>query len=364
MDFVDLLQNISLSQFTTLGLGGNASYLAICKSEDDVVSALKFAKEKQIPIWVMGGGSNTIVSDAGFEGLVIKIEILGIEQSTTNDVTKIQWKVGAGIVWDDFVKQTIEEACVGIESLSGIPGTIGASPIQNIGAYGQEVSETIKGVRVINSNLEILNINSEDCKFKYRDSRFKSGDWKNLIITQVTFELSTSNPLNLKYPEVRRHWDSKKQLFGDFSKFDRRERISTIVEYRELILRLRKSKSMVLDPLDPNSKSVGSFFTNPVLSSDEFVQFQNNLKSLGLDLPNVFPEASGGYKVSAAWLIEQSGFQKGYTKHGVGISSAHCLSLININGKTKDLLNLSEEIKQGVFKKFKINLIQEPVYLQ
>jgi UDP-N-acetylmuramate dehydrogenase len=319
--------------------------------------ALEFAQTHGLPYWIMGGGSNTIVSDGGYPGLVLRMEIEEIESiSSTSDF--MTWTIGAGVNWDDFVLKSLKDGLVGVECLSGIPGTVGASPIQNIGAYGQEVSDTIESIQIITPNFQSLTVSAEECNFQYRNSRFKSGDWDRYIITHVTFKLSKKKDLTLKYPEVQRHWEED-QLTNLITE----NRIKKLLTFREFIIQLRKSKSMVMDETDQNSKSVGSFFTNPFLSEEEKNEFLICTQKLELTPPTLYFDQKNSYKISAAWLIENAGFKKGFRKNGIGISSAHSLALININGTTKDLLDFAEEIRSTVFKQFKINLSKEPVLL-
>ncbi|MDZ4725238.1 MAG: UDP-N-acetylmuramate dehydrogenase [Leptospira sp.] len=355
---VEILYDIPLAPFTTLNLGGKAAYLARCHNEQEVLESLQFAKLKGLPVWILGGGSNTIVSDSGFKGIVIKIEIMGMENLTKENSDVSTMSIGAGVNWDTFVLKSIEEGLAGIECLSGIPGTIGASPIQNIGAYGQEVANSIESVRMITPDFELVEVKAIDCHFSYRNSKFKSGEWKNHIITSVKFNLSKTKSPCTNYPEVNKNWQSLALLVG--RKFDR---LTEFLEFRNLILSLRKSKSMVLDKEDPNSKSVGSFFTNPLLSQEETKIFLNRVIELGLEKPSLYPDSDNKNKVSAAWLIEKSGIEKGLKYKGVGISSAHCLALVNHNGTSSELLELSDLVRLKVFEKFQINLIREPVFL-
>lgn len=354
MEFVEILKDIPLAPYTTLKLGGCASYFVICRSELEILEALRFAKERNIPHWILGGGSNTIVSDQGYLGLVIKIEIKGIEcLSETESEMVVQ--VGAGEIWDSFVTYSLEQGLSGLECLSGIPGCVGASPIQNIGAYGQDVSETIDQVRFVNQFESLVEVTNSECNFSYRNSRFKSGDWNKNVVTRVTFRLSKKTPVQIKYPEVEKQW---KMVATKES-----SRTEELFALRKLILGLRKTKSMVLDESDPNTKSVGSFFTNPILSSELTDAFLSRVSQLGLTPPQIYIENEETFKIPAAWLIESAGFHKGMNRNGVGISSAHSLALINIKGRTQDLLNLADEIKSSVLKQFNIKLSMEPVIL-
>ncbi len=359
MELVKIERDILLSPFTTLKLGGKADFFARCHSEDDIFEALAYGKKNNLPAWILGTGSNTIFGDFGFRGIVLKIELNHIEKLESNNENFSLWRVGAGVSWDEFVKTSLDHGCVGIECLSGIPGTVGASPIQNIGAYGQEVSESIQSVRVILENLDLVTIDARDCGFRYRDSRFKSGSLKKSIITEVIYALSNKNPITLKYPEVEKKWK------GHASKMKTAEnRKETLIHFREMILGLRRAKSMVLDDTDLNSRSVGSFFMNPLLSLTKKEEFLSLTRKLGLIPPKIYLDQNELFKVSAAWLIENSGFKKGMRFKGVGLSSAHCLALINVNGTSQELIDFSEVIRKEVFSRFAINLEKEPVFAQ
>ncbi len=354
MEIVEILSDIILAPFTTLKLGGKASFFGVCENTQDLIFGLSFASEKKIPYWILGGGSNTIVSDTGFSGIVLKNQIKSVTVLSETE-SAITIEVGAGENWDSFVLDCVNKGYSGIECLSGIPGSVGASPLQNIGAYGQEISETVISVAMLDPSCQSIKVKNEDCRFSYRNSRFKSGDWQNNIVTHVTFSLSKISPPRIKYPEVERKWHSHKSKTNS--------RIEELCSLRNLILNLRKSKSMLLDDADSNSRSVGSFFMNPILSESEKTKFENKIVQHSLVMPTFYPEGLDRYKVSAAWLIENSGFYKGYTRNGVGISTAHSLALININGTTQALLELADEIKTAVQEKFQVSLIREPVYL-
>lgn len=232
------------------------AYFTRISSREVLLEALEFAKSKGFPYFILGGGSNTIVSDSGFSGLVIKIESSKIEiLSEDSDSGLVTISVEAGVVWDEFVKFSITHGFSGIECLSGIPGTVGATPIQNVGAYGQEVAETILSLTAIHPNGEIKTFTKEECGFSYRNSRFKSGDLKEWIIISVTFQLSTKSPIQIKYAELQKAWETKLSILSGQPK----TRIYELQELRETVLSLRRKKSMVIDPNDPDSVSAGSF---------------------------------------------------------------------------------------------------------
>jgi UDP-N-acetylmuramate dehydrogenase len=344
---INISENISLSKFTSIKLGGKAKFFCECKTEKDLIECLDYAKTNNLKIQILGGGSNTIFSDEGFDGLVIKIELKDI--SIHNDFKdNIIIKASAGEEWDNFVKYCIENKFTGVECLSGIPGSVGASPIQNVGAYGQEVKDTIIFVKAIDrETYKPTMFANEDCLFGYRTSRFKTIDKEKYIVTEVLFKLRKDGKPEIKYPELEKYLISKNNV--NFS----------LEDVRNAIIELRKKKAMVIDENEPDSVSCGSFFVNPVLPEKDFENMSIKIGMDKSDIPHYIIE--GSVKLSAAWLIEKSGFKKGYTKNGVGISSKHSLALVNKGGTAKDLLNLAEEVQTKVFDKYGIVLIKEPV---
>lgn len=342
-------KNISLSQFTTLHLGGRAKYFCSCSSVVELREVVQFAKGKHLRTHILGGGSNTIFADKGFDGLVVKIDLRGV--SFVDDGNDILVTAKSGEDWESFVKMCVEKGFAGIECLSGIPGSVGATPIQNVGAYGQEVKDTIETIKALERDTltekELLNA---DCGFSYRQSRFKFQDSGKYIVTDVTFRLNKNGRPTINYPEVKKIVEASVPIA---SLADGKESLEAV---RNIVLSLRKKKSMVIDANDPNSRSVGSFFMNPVVDSGQYSRISNQWKIFGdgTEVPSFLLE--GKIKIPAAWLIEKSGFKKGYAKNGVGISKNHPLALVNYNGTTKALLALAEEIRDGVEKMFGIRL--------
>lgn len=350
---LNLLKNIPLSEYTTIGLGGNAEYFFLCESEESLLNVLKYGKENNLKIQIISGGSNIIFPDKGYNGIVIKINIKGIKKEIIED--DVILKTGAGENWDEFVLYSINNELSGAECLSGIPGSAGATPVQNVGAYGQEVKDLIESVRVIDRlTFEFKNISGEECGFDYRNSRFKdiNRDKDRYIITEVTFRFNKYTEPEIKYPELKKLIESGGDYFNLKTKKDK------LIKIRDSVLELRRKKSMIADLSDPNSKSCGSFFTNPVLSEDGFKIFQSQTKRMKLTAP--YYTSSLNYKIPAAWLVEQSGFKKGYSADGAGISEHHSLAIINRGGKTSDVLHLAGEIQKAVFDKFGIQLETEP----
>lgn len=351
---LEIQHNEPIARHTTIGLGGPARFFAVANSEEQLLEALKFAEHERVPVFILGGGSNIIVPDAGFGGLMVKVGLRGIRVGTHGESTDVT--VGAGEEWDPFVRHCIGEGLAGIECLSGIPGLVGATPIQNVGAYGQEVKDTVVAVTAIDRRTrENVKFTNADCGFGYRQSRFKGYDADHFIIMDVTFRLRPNGRPDIRYPELKRRLDATVRLDG-------LENGRPVLEaVRESVLALRKAKSMVLDPSDPHTRSVGSFFMNPILTHEEFQYLQGRCGSLGIDgaIPS-FPSEEG-VKVPAAWLIEHAGFAKGYRDADVGISLHHSLALVNYGGSTSDLLTLAGKIQDAVSKKFGIMLQREPV---
>ncbi|TGL24003.1 UDP-N-acetylmuramate dehydrogenase [Leptospira yanagawae] len=356
--------NVPLAPLTTFRLGGQAKFLIIIKTIEDLKNAIQFCRTESHPFLILGGGSNTIFRDSGFEGVVLLIQIPGIRCLNAND-KEVIYEVGAGVIWDHFVEYTVKQGLTGVECLSGIPGSVGASPIQNIGAYGQEVKDTILNVQCLDEQYNLITLSNQECNFTYRNSEFKSGKFKQYIVTSVTFRLSKILEPCLEYPEVKKLWNSIKigtnQSQSKVQPQDD-ERIVEINSLRELIIGLRKKKSMVIDESDPNTRSAGSFFTNPIISQNEADSFLSLTKKMNLPTPPIFDEKSGFKKLSAAWLIEHSGIKKGdLYPGGVGVSTNHCLGLINIQGTTNALLAMAESIQKRVYETFLIHLEIEPV---
>ncbi len=336
-----------LSEFTTIRLGGNSRHFIECGSEDEITEILKYGAENNLSVFVLGGGSNVIFPDEGYQGIVLKVSLKGI--SFENDIVSVK----AGEDWDAFVKTTIENGYAGLECLSGIPGTAGATPVQNVGAYGVEVSNYITEVHAIDRiTFEKIIFTSKECGFAYRNSRFKSADKDKYIITEVKFRLMKNGEPVIKYPELEKYLASHINL-------NTLKGIDKILAIRDAVIRIRINKSMIYDENDPDSHSCGSFFTNPVVNQSVFNEFmskcaQNHLK------PAYFKDGEN-FKISAAWLIENSGLKKGYTVNGAGISSKHSLALVNRGCSTKDIIDLSNHIKKTVFDNFGILLEMEPI---
>lgn len=348
-------EHVPLAPLTTLGLGGPARYLLTCESPVAVAEALAFAESRRLRLYVLGGGSNIVVSDRGFDGAVLQPAITGISAEKIPQGVLVT--AGAGEPWDDVVRYTVEHGLSGIECLSGIPGSTGATPIQNVGAYGQEVGETIRTVEAVErSTGRAVTIAGGDCGFAYRRSRFKEEDAGRYVVTAVRFLLRPDGAPSLRYPELRRAVEES------HDPATLRGGPPALQAVRDVVLSLRRSKSMLLDPADPHSRSAGSFFVNPLLDATAFDAFQHLTRERGITAPS-FPGA-GGTKVPAAWLVERAGFPRGTRRGAVGVSDHHALALVNYGGTTKDLLALAAEIQEVVLAQFRIRLEMEPVILE
>ena len=335
-----------LSDHTTLRLGGPANRWVRAETEAELIESVSRADADQEPVLVLGGGSNVVVADEGFPGTVVEVATRGIESDIGDDVdascSGATVKVAAGEAWDPFVALATEKRWAGIEALAGIPGYVGATPIQNVGAYGQEVSQTIASVRVWDRKLRgVRTFAAADCGFGYRTSRFKQDPGRHVVL-DVTFQLrlGTYGP-PIEYAELARTLNLE---------VGQRALIEAV---REAVLTLRSRKGMVLDETDHDTWSAGSFFTNPVLPADQ--------------VPGgapAWPQPDGTVKTSAAWLIEHAGFAKGHGNDRVGLSTKHTLALTNRGtATTHDLLDLAREVRDGVRDRFGVTLVNEPVLI-
>jgi UDP-N-acetylmuramate dehydrogenase len=343
-----------LADLTTLRLGGPAGRLVDCHTEEALVAAVREADAAGRPLLVLGGGSNLVVADEGFSGTVARVLLRGIE--CREDGEQVIRQVKAGEPWDALVEACVADELAGIECLSGIPGLTGAIPIQNVGAYGQEVSQTIRTVRAYDRiRREIVELPAGACGFGYRTSVVKRtpGRW---VVLAVTFALCPSaRSAPVRYAELARALGLE---IGD---------TAPLAAVRDAVLRLRRGKGMVIDPDDPDSVSAGSFFLNPVLSAEQFALLEERVREqLGSDAgPPVFPTPDGQIKTSAAWLVERAGFGRGYgNPAGIAISGKHTLALTNRGGGTTvELLALAREIGAGVRCRFGVELEPEPVFV-
>ncbi len=342
---MDLKENQPLAPFTTFGIGGPARLFVEAKSEGDIAEAACWERERELPLFVLGGGSNLLISDAGFSGLVLHVDIRGVEQQ--GDL----FRCGAGEDWDGFVSQVVKKGFAGIECLAGIPGTVGGTPVQNVGAYGQEVDSVIERVRAF--DLEqgaFVELPSADCGFAYRRSRFNSADRGRFIVTRVDYRLRGNGAPQITYADLKMHFESRSGAI-------------TLGEVADAVRAIRRGKGMLLVEGDPDCRSAGSFFKNPEVTQAVADRVREFAARAGVAL-RVYPAAGGKVKIPAAWLIEQAGFPKGYVLGAAGISSRHTLALINRGGaKAEEILALAREIREAVQERFGIELEMEPVML-
>lgn len=343
---MEIQKGVSLAALTTLGVGGPARYFAEARSEDEVREALDFARREEAPVFVLGGGSNLVVSDTGWPGLVIKIAIDGLEVREENAL--MLFTAGAGADWDELVAESVKADCAGLECLSGIPGTVGASPVQNVGAYGQDVSETIVSVRALEvESGKMRELSNAACGFAYRKSRFNGPDHGKYIVTRVTFALRPGGKPKLEYADLNKHFAGGVEA-------------PSLVEVREAVKAIRHSKAMLIVEGDDDARSAGSFFKNPVVDAAHYDRIE---KSARVPVPK-YPAGDGKWKIPAAWLVEQSGMPKGFVLGNVGISRRHALAIVNRGGaRAAEVIALKEMIQEKVRTKFGLELTTEPVFV-
>ena len=332
-----------LSQYTTLRVGGPARRVVVAETEDQIVATVAAADEADEPLLILGGGSNVVISDSEWAGTVLLIRTTGVHKTDSCGAGTVA--VAAGENWDQIVKWAIAEDLAGIEALSGIPGNVGATPIQNVGAYGQEVAESLQRVRVYDrSRREQRVFDNDECGFAYRDSRFKREPGR-FVVLEVEFRWEASS-------------DSKPVQYGELARMlgvgvgDR----APLADVRAAVLHLRRGKGMVLDSEDHDTWSVGSFFINPVVDRE-------TADRLPEEAP-IFPLGDDRYKTSAAWLIQESGFEPGYRVGSAGLSTKHTLAITNRGAAdTESILDLARKIRSGVSANFGVLLQPEPVFV-
>jgi len=339
-------EQVPLAPYTTLGIGGPARWFVEATDEKQVADAVRLAREKNAPLFVLGGGSNLLVADTGFDGVVLHVALKGVEQKGN------LFSAAAGENWDGFVSLAIDRGFGGIECLAGIPGTVGGTPVQNVGAYGQEVSSTITTVRVLDvKSLNFSDLPAATCKFAYRKSIFNSTHRDRFVVTRVDYRLRPNAFPVLQYPDLKKH-------FGERLKDPKG--MPTLAEAAAVVREIRHQKGMLLVEGEPDCRSAGSFFRNPIVGQGLYDGIAARARG---PVPQ-FPATPGMVKVPAAWLVEQSGFQKGYALGNAGISSRHTLALVNRGGATAaEILALRDLIVATVEKRFGIHLEPEPVLL-
>jgi UDP-N-acetylmuramate dehydrogenase len=348
---VVLQENIPLAALTTFQIGGPARFFVEAATAADVQEAVAFAHTRDLPLFVLGGGSNLVISDSGWPGLVLKIVMGGIEQRPGSHDGKALFDVGAGESWDSFVTRAVATECAGVECLSGIPGSVGGTPVQNVGAYGQEVSETIESVEVFDlKDNQVRELCGEACGFSYRSSIFNTSERGRFIILRVIYALTPRGKPHIEYADLTRHFVGRNT--------------PTLAETREAVRQIRALKGMLIVPGDPDCRSAGSFFKNPVLNEEQHEDLRRRAEAKGLSVPS-YPALEKSRKVSAAWLVENSGFARGYTLGRVGISSKHALAIVNRGGATAtDVVALKDQIQQRVKEMWGVRLEPEPILVR
>jgi UDP-N-acetylmuramate dehydrogenase len=375
-------ENKLLAPLTTFGIGGPARWFVEASSEDDIVEATGWARERGVALFVLGGGSNLLVADAGFDGLVLRVGLRGIALAADKDrdsglnripeehtsgaeapidygemdvrAKALTYQAAAGEDWDHFVECSTQAGCAGIECLAGIPGTVGGTPVQNVGAYGQEVASVIERVRAFDLGERVfVEFPAGECGFAYRRSRFNSTDRGRYIVTRVDYRLTPGGAPALRYAELQRAIAESLPEGGE----------PGLAEVAAVVRRVRQSKGMLLVEGDPDCRSAGSFFKNPVISEEQL----RRIAERSATEPPSFPAGAGAenvgkVKVPAAWLIEQAGFNKGYTLGRAGVSSRHTLALVNLGGASAaEVVALAGKIADAVEARFGIRLEMEPV---
>lgn len=340
-----LYTDLPLAPRTTFQLGGPARELIEAAGEDDIVGVLR--ERGDAPLLVLGGGSNMLVSDRGYDGAVLAIRGGGI--AVERDGEAVRLTAQAGEPWQAVVDRAVGEGLAGVEALAGIPGLTGATPIQNVGAYGQEVSDTIERVRAFDRIAgEVVELAASDCAFAYRDSAFKSRWPGRHVVLAVTFRLRPGAPATPRYGELT-------SALGDAP--------LTLARIRDTVVELRRKKGMVVDASDPDSRGAGSFFTNPIIEPGDWAAVVARAAMAlrpGETLPS-FDAGHGRRKLAAAWLIERAGFVRGTSRPGAGQSSKHALALVNRGGTASDVVALAAEIQGAVRERFGVSLTPEPV---
>jgi UDP-N-acetylmuramate dehydrogenase len=340
----ELLELAPLASRTSMGVGGPARFFARVTRADRLPELLDWAARQSLPVTLLGGGSNVVFADAGVDGLVLSVELLGSSIGAP-EAARVAVMVAAGEPWDPFVASCVARGFAGVECLSGIPGKVGATPIQNVGAYGQDVAGVLASVDVFDVlGRERRTLSHAECGFGYRTSRFKAADGARFIVLGATFVLRVGGDACVSYPEIAR------KLAGTGTP-------ASLEHVRATVLETRRAKSMVLDPADENGRSCGSFFLNPELTAAAF----DALAGRTPGAPPGYRQPDGRVKVPAAWLIEQAGFQRGQRFGCAGISSRHALALVCHEGaNAAALVDAAHRVRDGVARAFDVTLAPEP----
>src|SRR5881409_668651 len=341
------LENVRLAEHCTLGVGGPARFFVEAREEAAVLEALEWARARRLPIRVLGGGSNLVVADEGIDGLVVKIARRGLDTREAHGVVEVT--AAAGEPWDELVRLCVDHGWAGFECLSGIPGLVGATPMQNVGAYGQEVSETVIFVRALDTSTgRIMTFENRECRFSYRDSLFRSDEPGRYVILSVGYRLRPRGPATLRYADVEKDLAAR-----GIAK-------PAITDVRASVLAIRQSKSMVLDARDANRRSCGSFFTNPIIPAAELAAVES--RAADPTMPR-WPLPGGQVKLSAAWLIERAGYTRGHGDGPVGLSTNHALAIVAHDGaRARDVVAFARRVQTAVADRFGVRLAPEPVF--
>jgi UDP-N-acetylmuramate dehydrogenase len=356
---LNVREGVALAPFTTLGVGGAARYFVVATTEDEVVAAVAWARERGVKLFVLGGGSNLLVRDEGFDGLVAQMAIRGIEDCGEGCLS-----AGAGESWDGFVENAVQRGLAGVECLAGIPGSVGGTPVQNVGAYGQEVAETIEMVRAFDLSVgAFVELDREACRFRYRESLFNTDEPGRYVVTRVWFRLRVGGEPTLKYAELRKRFETGTQAQVSEARPGAPGAVvgPTLAEVASAVREIRRGKGMLLVEGDPDCRSAGSFFKNPIVGVEVL---ERVAVAAGVGEVPHWAAGVGMVKIPAAWLLERAGFVKGYGEGAAGISTRHTLALTNRGGAMcADIERLQGEIVSGVWERFGIRLEREPVVL-
>jgi len=341
------LENVRLAEHCTLGVGGPARFFVEAREEAAVLEALEWARARRLPIRVLGGGSNLVVADEGIDGLVVKIALRGLDTREAHGVVEVT--AAAGEPWDELVRLCVDHGWAGFECLSGIPGLVGATPMQNVGAYGQEVSETVILVRALDTCTgRIMTFENRECRFGYRDSMFRSDEPGRYVILSVGYRLRPRGAAAVRYADVEKDLAAR-----GIAK-------PSLTDVRASVIAIRRSKSMVLDPRDANRRSCGSFFTNPIIPGAELAAVESRAGDRAMPR---WPLPGGQVKLSAAWLIERAGYTRGRADGPVGLSTNHALAIVAHDGaRARDVVAFARRVQTAVADRFGVRLTPEPVF--
>jgi UDP-N-acetylmuramate dehydrogenase len=341
-------EHVPLGPMTTIGVGGPSRWYAEANTEKELREAVEWAGECRLPLFILGGGSNVVISDSGWPGLTLRVGLRGVKH--WSDRGQEIFEAGAGEDWDALVARAVAANCAGIECLSGIPGTVGGTPVQNVGAYGQDVRETIVGVRALELGTgRFHDFTNEECGFTYRTSRFNTTDREKFVVTRVSYALTPGGRPKVEYADLKKYFSGRNVVW--------------LGEVRGAVREIRRGKAMLIVEGDEDCRSAGSFFKNPVVDLATYERIAAQVDAKGLTPPK-YPAGDGRVKVAAAWLVEQSGFAKGFTIGGVGVSRRHALAIVNRGGGTAaEIVALKHRIERGVRENFGVELVTEPVFV-